>query len=166
MPTHTECRRMPYSAEQMFELISDIDKYPGFLPWCSAARVRSRKALGDGSEVVEADLVISFKVYRERFGSRVVLDRRARTIEVEYIDGPFKYLRNSWKFAPAGDHACDVDFHVDFQFRSKTLDALVGAVFYQAMQRIVRAFERRADELCRRPPPHYPRPGNPLTAQE
>ncbi len=148
MPTHAEKRKMPHSAEQMFALIADIESYSAFLPWCQAVRIRSRKPLPDGSgEVIEADLVISFKVFRERFGSRVTLRPQARTIDVEYLDGPFRYLNNHWKFEPAGPDACEVDFFVDFEFRSRTLQAIIGLVFNEAMQRIVRAFERRAESL-------------------
>ncbi len=152
MPTHAERRRMPHSAEQMFDLIAGVEKYPEFLPWCSAARIRSRTTRADGAEVIDADLVISFKVYRERFTSRVVLHREARRIDVAYLDGPFRYLDNHWKFEPAGEGACDVDFFVDFEFRSRTLQMVIGAVFNQAMQRIVRAFEKRAEELYGRNP--------------
>ncbi len=152
MPTHAERRYMPYTAEQMFDLIANVEKYPDFLPWCSAARIRSRTAGPDGSEVVDADLVISFKVYRERFTSRVVLKPATRQIDVAYLDGPFRYLDNHWTFEPSGDGGCHVDFFVDFEFRSRTLQMVIGAVFNQAMQRIVRAFERRAEALYRDPP--------------
>ena len=147
MPTHAETRRMPHSAEQMFDLIADVGAYPDFLPWCSAARIRAEREQADGSTVIDADLVISFKVYRERFGSRVTLSPDRREIRVAYLDGPFRYLDNHWRFTPAGPDACDVDFHVDFEFKSRTLQAIVGAVFYRAMQQIVRAFERRATVL-------------------
>ncbi|PJN96194.1 ubiquinone-binding protein [Amaricoccus sp. HAR-UPW-R2A-40] len=148
MPTHSEVRVMPYSAEQMFDLIADVDRYPEFLPWCGAARMRSRKPLPDGAgEVLEADLVISFKVFRERFGSRVTLRPEARTIDVEYLDGPFRYLTNQWKFKPLGPAQCEVDFFVDFEFRSAILQKVIGLVFHEAMQRVVRAFERRAEAL-------------------
>ena len=148
MPTHSEVRVMPYSAEQMFDLIADVDRYPEFLPWCGAARMRSRKPLPDGTgEVLEADLVISFKVFRERFGSRVTLQPEARTIDVEYLDGPFRYLKNQWKFKPMGPSQCEVDFFVDFEFRSAILQKVIGLVFHEAMQRVVRAFERRAEAL-------------------
>jgi coenzyme Q-binding protein COQ10 len=152
MPTHAEKRKMPYSAERMYALIADVQAYAEFLPWCEAARVRSRKPLPDGSgEVIEADLVISFKVFRERFGSRVTLrpaaDGQSWVIDVEYLDGPFRYLNNHWEFHPDGPEACVVDFFVDFEFRSRTLQAIIGVVFNEAMQRIVRAFERRADAL-------------------
>jgi coenzyme Q-binding protein COQ10 len=147
MPTHAETRRMPYSADQMFDLIARVEKYPEFLPWCSASRIRARRTTEEGFEIIEADLVISFKVYREKFGSRVVLRREANEIDVTYLDGPFRYLNNHWRFIPQGPEACDVDFFVDFEFKSRTLQAVIGAVFNQAMQRIVRAFEKRAEEL-------------------
>jgi coenzyme Q-binding protein COQ10 len=148
MPTHAEQREMAYSAEEMYALIADIEAYAQFLPWCQAARIRSRKPTEDGEgEIVEADLVISFKVFRERFGSRVTLRPAARSIDVEYLDGPFRYLNNHWEFAPTGPTRCKVDFFVDFEFRSRALQAIIGVVFNEAMQRIVRAFERRAEQL-------------------
>ena len=147
MPTHSEMRRMPYSARQLYDLVADIESYPEFLPWCQAARIRSRTTREDGAEVIEADLVISFKVYRERFGSRVILHPGEYRIDVSYLDGPFRYLDNHWHFIPAGERACDVDFYVDFEFRSRTLQMVIGTVFNQAMQQIVRAFERRAHAL-------------------
>jgi coenzyme Q-binding protein COQ10 len=148
MPTHAETRIVPYSADEMYGLIADIDRYPEFLPWCAAARIRSRSPLPDGEgEVVEADLVISFKVYRERFGSRVKLHPAARRIEVEYLDGPFRYLQNRWRFEPRGPRESEVDFYVDFEFRSAILQKLIGLVFHEAMLRIVRAFEKRAEAL-------------------
>ncbi len=148
MPTHAEKRLVPYSADEMFALIADVARYPEFLPWCSAARVRTRTPLADGKgEVMDADLVVSFKVYREKFGSRVTLHPEARTIDVEYLDGPFRYLRNHWHFLPADGDACEIDFFVDFEFRSAILQKLIGLVFHEAMMRIVRAFERRAEAL-------------------
>ncbi len=131
----------------MYALIADVGSYPEFLPWCSAARIRSRDVREDGAEVVEADLVISFKVFRERFGSRVVLRPEARKIEVAYLDGPFKYMNNHWTFTPLEDGGCEVDFFVEFEFKSFVLQKLIGVVFHEAMQRIVRAFEGRAREL-------------------
>ena len=152
MPTHAEVRAMSYSAEQMYALIADVASYPQFLPWCSAARIRSRRPLPDGTgEVIEADLVISFKLFRERFGSRVTLRPQAREIDVEYLDGPFKYLNNHWKFSPLGPGECEVDFFVDFEMRSALLQKVIGVVFGEAMQRIVRAFEKRAGDLYGRP---------------
>jgi coenzyme Q-binding protein COQ10 len=145
MPCHSETKRLPYTADQMFGLVADVESYPKFLPWNSAARIRSRQPV-DGGEVLEADLVISFKVFRERFGSRVTLWPEARKIDTEYLDGPFKYLRSTWAFreAPGG---CDVEFMVDFEFKNAILQKIIGVVFNEAMLRVVRAFERRADEL-------------------
>ena len=148
MPTHAEKRVVPYTAEEMYALIADVGRYPEFLPWCAAARVRSRTPLDDGTgEVMDADLVVSFKVYREKFGSRVTLRPEARTIDVEYLEGPFRYLQNHWAFTPLDGGRCEVDFFVDFEFRSTILQKLIGLVFHEAMMRIVRAFERRAQAL-------------------
>lgn len=146
MPTHAEKRVVPYSAAQMYDLIADIGAYPEFLPWCAAARVRSRRP-SDAGEIVDADLVISFKLFRERFGSRVTLRPEAGEIDVSYLDGPFRYLNNHWRFVPLPGGGCEVDFFVDFEFRSRTLQAIIGVVFNEAMQRIVRAFEARAEAL-------------------
>ena len=147
MPTHAEIRRLPYSAAEMYALVADMAAYPEFLPWCSGARIRSRKPQPDGSEIVEADMVISFKVFSERFGSRVTLRPDGYKIDVAYLDGPFRYLNNHWRFKPVGEAACEVDFFVDFEFRSRTLQAIIGVVFHEAMRRIVRAFEQRAEQL-------------------
>ncbi|MEX2520633.1 MAG: type II toxin-antitoxin system RatA family toxin [Paracoccaceae bacterium] len=146
MPTHAEKRIMPYGADQMFALIADVPAYPEFLPWCSASRIRSRRD-SDNGEVLEADLVISFKLFREKFGSRVTLRPEMGEIDVVYLDGPFRYLNNHWKFTPIDASSCEVDFFVDFEFRSRTLQALIGLVFNEAMQRIVKAFEQRAAAL-------------------
>lgn len=145
MPKHSETRQLPYSARQMFDLVADVASYPEFLPWNSAARIRSRKAI-EGGEVLEADLVISFKVFRERFGSRVTLWPEALRIDTEYLDGPFRYLRSDWRFRdlPGG---CETVFHVDFEFRNAILQGIIGVVFNEAMHRIVRAFEARAAQL-------------------
>lgn len=145
MPTHSDKRQMPYTAEQMYDLVADIAKYPEFLPWCSGARLRSTREV-EGGTVVEADLIISFKLFRERFTSRVTMHPESRKIEVEYLDGPFKYLVNFWHFLPT-ETGCIADFHVDFEFKSKVLQAVIGAVFGEAMRRIVKAFEDRAKAL-------------------
>ena len=145
MPTHSETRHMPYTADEMYALVADISAYPDFLPWCSGCRIRERTSV-DGREVVEADLIISFKLFRERFGSRVTLEPDERWIDVEYIDGPFKYLKSRWSFAPA-ETGSDVSFNVDFEFKSRTLQAIIGVVFNEAMRRVVRAFEDRARAL-------------------
>lgn len=147
MPTHQETRNLPYSAQQMYDLVADVGSYPQFLPWNSAARIRSRRDIEGGGEVMEADLVISFKVFRERFGSRVTLWPEAKKIDTEYLDGPFKYMKSTWAFRDLPDGGCEVDFFVDFEFRNAILQGIIGVVFNEAMQRIVRAFERRADVL-------------------
>ncbi len=145
MPKHAETRVLPYSAQQMYDLVADVGQYPQFLPWCAAARIRSVTPQG-AAQVMEADLVISFKVFRERFGSRVTLWADDMKIDTEYLDGPFKYMKSSWAFRDVDD-GCEVDFFVDFEFRNAMLQGIIGVVFNEAMQRIVRAFERRAAEL-------------------
>lgn len=147
MPQHNDSRILPYTADQMYALVADVETYPAFLPWNSAARIRSRTAGPDGSEVVEADLVISFKVFRERFGSRVTLWPAQMRIDTEYLDGPFKYLKSGWTFADLPEGGCKVDFFVDFEFRNAILGKVIGVVFGEAMTRIVRAFEERARAL-------------------
>lgn len=145
MPTHSETRRLPYSAQQMYDLVADVAHYPDFLPWCSAARIKS-VVPHEKYEVMEADLVISFKVFRERFTSRVVLMPDTRKIDTEYLDGPFRYMKSNWSFRDL-DGGCEVSFYVDFAFRNMMLQKLIGVVFNEAMHRIVRAFEMRAEEL-------------------
>ncbi|MGD1884246.1 MAG: type II toxin-antitoxin system RatA family toxin [Paracoccaceae bacterium] len=145
MPTHSETRFLPYTANQMYDLVADVSAYPKFLPWCAAARVKSLQDEGN-HEVMTADLVISFKVFRERFGSRVTLWQDRRKIDTEYIDGPFRYMKSKWEFADA-EGGCEVRFFVDFEFKNAILQGIIGVVFNEAMQRIVRAFERRAKEL-------------------
>ena len=147
MPTHAEMRRVPYSANEMYALVADVASYPKFLPWCSGARIRTRQQRPDGSELVEADIVVSFKVFRERFGSRVILRPADCKIDVAYLEGPFRYLNNHWRFHALAESICDIDFFIDFEFRSRTLQAIIGVVFNEAMRRIVRAFEDRAEEL-------------------
>lgn len=145
MYTHSETRFLPYTPQQMYDLVADVSAYPEFLPWCAAARIRSREDRDD-HEVMAADLVISFKVFRERFGSRVVLWPEKKQIDTEYIDGPFRHMHSCWNFtdAPGG---CEVSFFVDFEFRNAILQSVIGIVFNDAMHRIVRAFERRAQDL-------------------
>ncbi|MFK7753775.1 MAG: type II toxin-antitoxin system RatA family toxin [Sedimentitalea sp.] len=145
MQTHSESRALPYSAQQMYDLVADVADYPAFLPWCAAARVRKSYPEG-AATIMEADLVVSFKVFRERFSSRVTLWPEDKKIDTEYLDGPFKYLKSNWSFVDT-DTGCDVSFYVEFEFRNILLQTAAGLFFYEAMQRIVRAFERRADAL-------------------
>ncbi|MEE2944887.1 MAG: type II toxin-antitoxin system RatA family toxin [Pseudomonadota bacterium] len=145
MPTHSETRTLPYTAQQMYDLVADVASYPKFLPWCAAARIRSRSPEGD-AELMLADLVISFKVFRERFGSKVLLHPNEKSIDTEYLDGPFKFLKSTWDFKDT-EGGCDVSFFVDFEFKNAILQGIIGVVFNEAMHRIVRAFESRAQEL-------------------
>ena len=145
MPRHAETRFLPYTADQMYDLVADVARYPEFLPWCAAARIRRVAEEGERT-VMDADLIISFKVFRERFGSRVVLWPAERKIDTRYLDGPFRHMESTWVFREA-DGGCEVDFHVDFEFRNALLQSVIGVVFNDAMQRIVRAFERRAAAL-------------------
>jgi len=140
VPTHAEKRTLPYTPEQMYELVADVGKYPQFLPWCVAARVRSRTE----TELV-ADLTIGFGPFRETFTSRVALDR-PRHVTVVYENGPFRYLNNKWTFDPAPG-GCTVNFFVDFEFRSRLLQAAIGVVFNEAVRRMVNAFLTRAKQV-------------------
>ena len=145
MPSHSETRVLPYTPQQMYDLVADVRSYPEFLPWTAAARIRSERPVGD-TVVMLADLVISFKVFRERFGSRVVLHPREKRIETSYVDGPFRHMDSVWTFADAPG-GVEVGFDVDFEFKSRLLQGAAGMFFNDAMQRIVRAFERRAAAL-------------------
>jgi len=141
MPTHSEIKVLPYTPEQMFDLVADVGRYPEFLPWCVATRVRSN----DGRRMV-ADMAIGFKMFREQFTSRVTLERPTR-VDVEYQQGPFKYLENHWIFEADPGGGCRVDFRVEFEFRSRILEVAIGKVFTEAVHRMVAAFESRAQAL-------------------
>ena len=145
MPTHNEKKKLSYTAQQMYNLVADVASYPEFLPWCAAARVKSVLPK-DNTQVISADLVISFKVFRERFESRVVLNNDELFIDTEYVDGPFKHMVSTWKFEDLQD-GCTITFFVDFEFKNMILQSIIGLVFNEAMQQIVRAFESRADVL-------------------
>ena len=140
MPKHTEQRVLNHSPQQMFELVADVARYPEFLPWCVASRIVSR----DGNVFV-ADLIIGFKLVREKFTSEVTLTNDRR-IDVRYTKGPLRYLRNHWEFRDHPD-GCLIDFYVDFEFKSAMLQQLIGVLFGEAVRRMVTAFEVRADEL-------------------
>jgi coenzyme Q-binding protein COQ10 len=145
MSVHSETRVLPYTAAQMYALVADVANYPKFLPWTAAARIRETTDMGDHT-VMLADLVISFKVFRERFGSKVTLWPTKQQIDTEYLDGPFSHMQSRWQFrdVPGG---CEVQFYVDFEFRNRLLQGAAGLFFNEAMQRVVRSFERRAKEL-------------------
>ena len=136
-----ETRRLPYSAEQMFDLVADVKRYSEFLPWVIATRVRS-----DSETEMVADMVVGFKSLRESFTSRVAKDR-PREIAVHYIDGPLSDLDNVWTFRPIDENSCEIDFSVDFQFRNKVFQALAGQYFDRAFRKMVEAFEARAENL-------------------
>ena len=140
MPTHAEKKFLPYTPDQMFRLVADIERYPEFLPWCIGARVRKRE---DG--IIYADLMIGFKMVRERFTSKVVMVPPGR-IDVNFAEGPFQYLASHWNFEPAPD-GCLIDFFVDFEFKSKVLQKIITALFSEAVRRMVGAFEARAQAL-------------------
>ena len=141
MPRHSETRYLPYTPEQMFDLVADVEHYDEFLPWVVAVRVRSSSA----TETL-ADLVVGFNAFKERFTSRVHKERSER-ICVDYVDGPLKYLHNEWRFERAADGGTDVHFSVDFAFRSRLFETLAGAMFDRALRRMTGAFEQRAAAL-------------------
>jgi coenzyme Q-binding protein COQ10 len=140
MPTHAEKRVLRYTPEQLFDLVADVQRYPEFLPWCVGARVLSRS-----ETELTADLTIGFRMFRESFRSRVGLERPT-LVRVTYENGPFRYLNNTWRFTPVAG-GTEVDFFVDFEFRSALLQAVIGVVFNEAVRVMVRAFERRAMAL-------------------
>ena len=141
MPGIHEVHALPYSAEQMFDLVADVGRYAEFLPWVVATRIRS-----DSETEMVADMLVGFKAIREKFTSRVIKDR-PQSIIVHYIDGPLRDLDNRWHFKPLGEGSCEVDFSVDFTFRNRVFEALAGQYFESAFHRMVAAFEARAHEL-------------------
>jgi coenzyme Q-binding protein COQ10 len=147
MPRHTETRNLPYTPEQVFELVGDVGRYQEFLPWVAAVRVRS-----NSETMMVADLVVGFGALKETFTSRVTKERPVR-IHVEYVDGPLKYLHNSWKFRPDGKGGTDIDFCVDFAFKSRIFESLAGQMFDRALRRMIQAFEDRAHHLYGGPQP-------------
>lgn len=146
MPQFSTRRRVPHAATDMFDLVADVEKYPQFVPLCSALKVKSRTEK-DGATVLVADMTVAYKIIRETFTSRVTLDRPELRIFVEYLSGPFKRMQNRWRFVPVGEDACEIEFFIDYEFRSRTLAALLGAVFDAAFRKFAVAFEQRADEI-------------------
>ncbi|MGE0755331.1 MAG: type II toxin-antitoxin system RatA family toxin [Alphaproteobacteria bacterium] len=147
MPTHTETQVLPYTPQQMFDLVADVERYPEFLPWCRAARILHREPGG-----MLAELVISFKHLTERYTSRVALNppsetNRSGVIDVHMTHGPFEYLENRWRFMPRPDGGTQIEFFLDFKFRSRILEMLIGAVYSKATQKMVSAFQQRAAVL-------------------
>ncbi|MCO5071365.1 MAG: type II toxin-antitoxin system RatA family toxin [Rhizobiaceae bacterium] len=146
MPHFETTQRVPHSADQMFELVADVEKYPQFLPLCEALSVRSRKER-DGKEILVADMTVGYRAIRETFASQVLLKPDERTIEVKYLDGPFRYLNNVWRFEPTDDGGCDVHFFIDYEFKSRILGAVMGAMFDRAFRMFTDAFRKRADAI-------------------
>lgn len=142
MPTHAEKRIVPHSPEQMFDLILDIEKYPEFLPWCSHAHVRSH----DKDHLI-GDLTIGYKMMSDTYRSKVWFNRPNR-IDIEYVDGPFKHLKNHWQFRPLKKgKSCEIDFFIDFEFKSSLFQHLMEYVFNEAVGVMIDAFEKRAKEI-------------------
>jgi coenzyme Q-binding protein COQ10 len=141
MPRHSETRALPYTPEQMFDLVADVGRYPEFLPWVTATRVRS-----NSGTMMVADVIVGFKGLRETFTSKVAKERPGH-IRVDYVDGPLKHLNNDWKFRSDGQGGCLVDFCVDFAFKNRVFEMLAGQVFDRAVRKMVGAFEERAARL-------------------
>jgi len=146
MPQFSTKRRVRHSASEMFDLVADVERYPQFVPLCQALRVRKRTQDG-GKEVIVADMTVAYRFIRETFTSRVTLERDKLEILVEYLEGPFQKMNNRWNFRAVDDRVCEVEFFIAYEFRSRTLGALMGAMFETAFRRFSAAFERRADEV-------------------
>jgi coenzyme Q-binding protein COQ10 len=153
MPRFSNRRRVQHGAQQMFDLVADVERYPEFVPLCHSLTVRQRAPKPDGTEVVVADMTVSFKLVKETFTSRVTLDRANLTILVEYLRGPFSNLENRWTFEPKGDTVCDVTFFISYEFKSRVLAMLMGSMFDAAFARFSAAFEKRADVIYGGPKP-------------
>jgi len=147
MPRFSSKRRVRHSASQMFDLVADVERYPEFVPLCQSLKVRQRMPKPDGTEVVVADMTVSFKLVKETFTSQVTLDRANMKILVEYLRGPFSTLENRWTFEPKGEEACDVGFFITYEFKSRMLAMLMGTMFDTAFSRFAAAFEKRADQI-------------------
>lgn len=147
MPQFETIRSVPHAAEDMFALVADVESYPAFLPLCEALSVRSRRE-GEGSKtLLVADMTVGYKAIRETFTSQVLLKPAERIIDVKYIDGPFRYLDNRWRFEPVAPQRCRVHFFIDYQFRNRMLGIVMGSMFDRAFRTFAEGFERRADEV-------------------
>ena len=146
MPQFETRRPVPHSPVQMFDLVADIERYPECLPLCEALKIRSRKER-DGKVLLLADMTIGYKAIRETFTTQVLLNKAELAIDVKYIDGPFRYLDNRWRFEPAGEGACDVHFFIDYEFKNRLLGSIMGAMFERAFRMFAEAFEARAAKI-------------------
>ena len=152
MPSFRTTRRVPFTTHQMFDLVADVEGYPEFLPLCEALTVRSREREGE-IEVLTADMTVGYKAIRETFRSRVRLDRGRCEVSAAGVAGamgPFSQLENRWTFHPTGERTCEVEFFISYEFRSRALGLLMGAMFDAAFRRFAAAFERRADVIYAR----------------
>ncbi|WP_298357090.1 type II toxin-antitoxin system RatA family toxin [Rhodoblastus sp.] len=149
MPSFRTSHVVNHSPEQMFDLVADVESYPQFVPLCQSLRVRRRFAGAEGADVIVAEMEVGYKAIRERFTSRVTLDRTDRRINVEYVDGPFSHLENVWRFGDAGNGKCRVEFYIAYEFRNRMLAALMGSMFDAAFRKFASAFETRADQIFR-----------------
>jgi coenzyme Q-binding protein COQ10 len=147
MPQFSTRRRVRHAAAQMFALVADVERYPEFVPLCRALTVKSRSGKEDGVEVVVADMTVAYKLVRETFTSRVTLDKARLHIQVEYLSGPFSHMQNRWRFRDVDENLCDVEFFIEYEFKSRVLAALMGAMFDAAFRRFAEAFEKRADAI-------------------
>jgi coenzyme Q-binding protein COQ10 len=147
MPRFSSKRRVLHSASEMFDLVADVERYPEFVPLCQSLKIRQRTPKEDGTEVIVADMTVSFKLVREAFTSEVTLDRPNLKIAVRYLRGPFSSLENRWTFEPKGETACDVGFYIAYEFKSRMLGLLMGSMFDAAFGRFSAAFEKRADKV-------------------
>ena len=149
MPVFRTSRRVSHSAQAMFDLVADVEQYPAFVPLCVALKVRKRAVNAQGAEVLTADMEIGYRAIREKFTSRVTLDRKNLRILCTYIDGPFSHMDNRWDFAPEPGSAekCRVEFFIDYGFRSRTFTVLMGSLFDTAFRKFAGAFEARADAV-------------------
>ena len=147
MPQYANKHRVRHSAEKMFDLVADVERYPEFVPLCQALKIKQRTQEATGTEVIVADMTVAFQLVSETFTSRVTLDRANLKILVEYLKGPFSKLENKWTFEPRGDDACDVGFFIAYEFRNRMLAVLMGAMFDAAFQSFAAAFEKRADAI-------------------
>ena len=150
MPEFSTRRRVRHAAADMFDLVADVEKYPQFVPLCRALRVRQRISEPENVEVVVADMTVAYKLVQETFTSRVTLDRPNLQINVEYLSGPFSRLENRWVFRPVTEASCEVTFFIAYEFRSRVLALLMGAMFDAAFRHFSAAFEQRADQIYRK----------------
>lgn len=145
MPRFRARHRVLHAAGDMFDLVADMDSYPKFVPLCSGMKVRGRTATAAGVEVAIARMTVSYKIFHEHFTTRVTMNRPELWISVDYLDGPLKVLSNRWSFKPVDEQTCEVEFYIDYEFKSRVLSGLMGAVFDAAFRKFASAFEARAD---------------------